>query len=85
MDLIREVYTDAETVTDTPAIRIYYDDSLTPCSPGDGTYMLQVLFSEEDRILTAHISMETVDEAQPEEPIYQLTVDHYLQKGVQDE
>lgn len=84
MDLIREVYTDAETVTDTPAIRIYYDDSLTPCSPGDGTYMLQALFSEEDRILTAHISMETVDE-RPEEPIYQLTVDHYLQKGVQDE
>ncbi len=85
MNLIRGVYAEAETVSDTSAIRIYYDDSLTPCSAGDGTYVLQALFTEEDRMLTAHISMDSTEEIQREEPIYQLTAEHYLQRRPSDE
>lgn len=75
--LIQEVYEGAETDADIPAIRIYYDDTLVPCSHENGSFVLQTTLSEENNMLTADISME---ETKNSDPIYQLTVEHYLQR-----
>lgn len=77
LDLIQNVYKGAETDADVPAVRIYYDDSLVPCSQEKGSYVLYTTFSEEDDMLTANISMEEIKNSAP---IYQLTVEHYLQR-----
>lgn len=77
LDLIQEIYEGAEKDTDVPSIRIYYDDSLIPCGREDGSYVLETIFSEGDDMLTADISME---EAKNGDPIYQLTVEHYLKR-----
>lgn len=87
LDLITEVYSDAPIETyeengDIPAVsvRIYYDEEFIPCTESEGVYTLQVELWEQGRMLTAGITMAEIEK----DPIYELTVKHYLQRGNRD-
>lgn len=98
-DMIRDIYKNAgsypDDAPDAPTIRIYYDDTLKPCTAEEGHYVLQTALTEEDGMLRAAISMKefpTMTAAIPMEealldvtPIYQLTVEHYLQRRPSNE
>ncbi len=76
--LILKLYSEAEiSETSPPDIRIYYDETFTPCKAGEGVYILLASPVEENQMLTADISME---ETASGNPIYQLTVKHHLQR-----
>lgn len=78
LDLIQQVYENAETESvNGSSICIYYNDKFTPCGPANSAYKLLTALTEEDKMLTAYISMEQDD---LEAPIYQLTVKHHLQR-----
>ncbi len=87
LDVITEVYSDAtveayEENGDIPAIsiRIYYNKGFTLCTESEGVYTLQTELWEQGRMLTAGISMMGAEE----DPIYELTVKHYLQRRNSD-
>lgn len=87
LDLITEVYFDAPIETyeengDIPAVsvRIYYDEEFIPCTESEGVYTLQVELWEQGRMLTAGITMAEIEK----DPIYELTVKHYLQRRNRD-
>lgn len=84
VDVITGIYpgssvTASEENGDTPSVsvRIFYDDDFIPCAQTDGSYVLQVVLWEQGEMLTAGM---TIGEESNEEPIYELTVKHYLQR-----
>lgn len=78
LNLIQQAYKNAKTESGNgSSICVYYNDRFAPCGPADSAYKLLTALTEEDGILTAYISM---DQADLETPIYQLTVKHHLQR-----
>lgn len=71
--------TDAAENGDVPSVSalIYYDEEFVPCPETDGTYVLEAVFWEQGRMLTAGM---TIGERNEDAPIYELTVKHYLQR-----
>lgn len=87
LDMITEVYSDASIETyeengDIPAVsvRIYYNEEFIPCAESEGFYTLQAELWEQGQMLTAGITMMESEE----DPIYELTVKHYLQRRNRD-
>ena len=71
--------TDSEENGDVPSVSalIFYDEDFIPCAEKDKAYVLQAVLWEQGDMLTAGM---TIGEAEKEDPIYELTVKHYLQR-----
>ncbi len=71
--------TDSEENGDVPSVSalIFYDKEFIPCAEKDKAYVLQAVLWEQGQMLTAGM---TIGEAETEDPIYELTVKHYLQR-----
>lgn len=59
------------------SVRVFYDEAFMPCAEADSFYVLQAVLWEQGKMLTAGM---TIGEEANEEPIYDLTVKHYLQR-----
>lgn len=88
MDTIWKIYPQMSVEeTSPPAIYIYYDEKLSPCPEDEGSYVLTADFQEDGEMLKVGLAFKEIRSGsiggQPDQsknPIYQLTVEHYLKR-----
>ena len=83
-EVITEIYPDASVMDseesgDAPSVsaRIFYNKDFIPCARTDAFYVLHAVLWEQGQMLTVGM---TFGEESNEDPIYELTVKHYLQR-----
>ena len=83
--LIGQAYPGEAVASLESGLVLYFDEESAPCAPSEAASALLVRFSREGRMLYAHIRMMEAEafggswEASLDtEPLYQVTVQHYL-------
>lgn len=80
--LIKRLYPHAVISEDGTSVQIYYDKDMQLCDSDTGIYCMTMLLSSQESMLTAHISMQDL---QQDTCVYELSVHHHIPMEVAHE